>query len=71
MRAPIMSDQEFADLEAERGVPFLSQDQAQDYRVRRNEWNQIETMMESKPNVSTRRVERELPETTPIRQGKL
>lgn len=52
-----MSEREFADLEAEAGYPFVSDAQAQDFRLRKILRLQVERML-SGPSISARRVER-------------
>ena len=53
-----MSSEEFADLQRAAGYPFLSERQAQEYRLRQVRAQAIEKMLEH-PNVDRRRVDRD------------
>jgi hypothetical protein len=58
MREMEMSKQEFEELQVEAGYPFVSDEQAQGFRLRKILRLQVERMLEG-PKVSARRVERE------------
>lgn len=58
LREPQMCRQEFEELQAEAGYPFVSETQAREFLWRKTLRLEVESMLAG-PNSSTRRVERE------------